>query len=82
MHSKGPWNIGGLVGTRVDVFSEDGKLIASVNKGYQDAHLIAAAPEMLEALEAVDGLLDTINDYSSTHAIVRAAISKAKGETT
>jgi hypothetical protein len=42
----------------------------------KDAHLIAAAPDMLEALE--EALLYLNND--ETRDLVRAAIKKARGE--
>lgn len=45
-----------------------------------DAHLIAAAPEMLEALEAVrDRNTEDPNDYDRVFQKVLVAITKAKG---
>ncbi len=49
----------------------------------EDACLIAAAPELLEALEATASLLEKlghISDNSLTVGAARAAIAKAKGE--
>ena len=53
----------------------------------QDAHLIAAAPDLLAALEGMDEELslwgaDTIETMNLTArlAAIRAAIAKAKGE--
>lgn len=52
--------------------------IASKIKTEQDANLIAAAPEMLEALEKI------ANDYEMKHSELRIlaerAIKKARGE--
>lgn len=50
-----------------------------------NAHLIAAAPVLLEALESLIGLYDsgTISDYQLTKeymSLARAAIKQAKGE--
>lgn len=48
-----------------------------------NARLIAAAPQLLEALEKVSEWLDNGSCYTSTEdrEIVRAAIRSAKGET-
>ena len=46
------------------------------HEGYADAHLIAAAPELYEALDALD-------KYGHTEAIwhrAKAALAKARGE--
>lgn len=45
-----------------------------------DAHLIAAAPELLEALEEIIGNGRDAELDSFTVQIARAAIAKAKGE--
>jgi len=47
-----------------------------------NAHLIAAAPDLLEALESISFRWDTKNLYKIGEAIEasRAAIAKAKGE--
>ena len=44
-----------------------------------NARLIAAAPELLEALEAIIGLSDAVLPHG-TRRQARAAIAKAKGE--
>ena len=48
-----------------------------------DARLIAAAPDLLEALEGIAALLEQlgfVSDASLTVDAARAAIAKAKGE--
>ena len=66
-HSNGPWE---AIGVR------------SQNEE-ADAHLIAAAPDMLEALEALyaasTDVRTTTVDLGSAEEAARAAIAKAKG---
>lgn len=58
------------------------------SSGIVDAHLIAAAPKLLEALEAVLEVAEESTDYTDdglywvTQAIIKArtAIAKAKGQ--
>lgn len=52
----------------------------SVQEVDANTRLIAAAPEMLEALEALEQLDDDPNGWDEYCAKVRAAIRKAKGE--
>ncbi|QDP54179.1 MAG: hypothetical protein GOVbin4685_39 [Prokaryotic dsDNA virus sp.] len=88
-HTKGPWVVSakGIGGATV---SEDvnrkNHIACLVNK--EDAHLIAAAPELLEALELA---LDAIKWWENEHSCcagatddsiekISSAIAKAKGE--
>ena len=74
VHTPGPWIWNG----RHTIFTKDADCVAQfVNPA--DARLIAAAPELLEALIQVEaaGLLD--RDWSLS-SMVGAAIAKAKGE--
>lgn len=92
-HTPGPWQVNSGA-----VFTESGAPIANMVRDEtataagiapwerdKNAHLIAAAPELLEALE---GLAPLILEYfpiaeygeGSTWAKARAAIKKAKGE--
>lgn len=49
-----------------------------------NARLIAAAPELLEALEVAQSIIERLtrstSDYSRQQIAIRAAIAKAKGE--
>ena len=88
-HTKGPWRV-----ERQNASPTTGEwMIAGEKPGYlaevrdcgsgcvkSNARLIAAAPELLEALEeAVCALEVCGKDYRATE-IARAAIAKAKGE--
>lgn len=57
-HTKGPWKIESGVSNRVYLINDEknkaiGEVVYCDTRKPQDAALIAAAPEMLEALEAV-----------------------------
>ena len=70
-HTPGPWEAQERAVYQVDGF---GLAYCEGNKGEANACLMAAAPDMLEALERVEKLWpDTIKG-------VRSAINKAKGE--
>jgi len=94
-HTPGPWQNtfdGSFVYAPRKKGTDHGQLIAQVTAGegmntVENARLIAAAPELLEALEAImsshvdpDGLiyLPATGSILSTRA--RAAIAKARGE--
>jgi hypothetical protein len=86
--TPGPWVIthSPLNGYRVS--DKTGWGVAVVLKDTNDeanARLIAAAPEMLEALEMADELIDQLvidntDNYAEERAKIRAAIATAKGE--
>ena len=77
-HTAGPWQVGGQFGTAtfvnagtICVAKCDGKLHAA------NARLIAAAPELLEALKAVVIIADRATvEFDAA----KAAISKATGD--
>lgn len=91
-HTPGPWTIEGLIESNgvgayrivepnntyavADVYEIEGRI--------ENAHLIAAAPEMLEALERCLIQLMIIQDPTDecelTMKLVRGAIAKAKGQ--
>jgi len=81
-HTPGPWNVSPPceLSPRYSVH-HNGPLVYC-DRG-EDARLIAAAPEMLKALQMVDRIWSndqTANlDPESPLAIVRAAIAKATG---
>ena len=78
-HTPGPWKVVGL-----SVISDSG-IICNPPSGPIDeleanARLIAAAPDMLEALEAMrDAIIPTEDCYAAI--LADAAIAKAIGET-
>lgn len=92
-HTPGPWAIDWNIG-RLDIHSS-GPLIATVPRNVRDdeadrvaqqnARLIAAAPELLSALQAiVTSLADHDDEGMIEHAeqmvTARAAIAKATGK--
>ena len=96
-HTPGPWEIEGTPRRGWDIFSlgEERRYITSdpmreraINYE-RDARLMAAAPELLEALEQIvevngPGRIYKLNELgmlvSTMLSIARAAIAKAKGE--
>lgn len=46
----------------------------------EDARLIAAAPDLLKALEIVEPIIDDITESVEPGRMIRAAIAKARGE--
>ena len=86
--APGPWK---LTHTEINGFrgsDSTGWGVAVVLKDTNDdanARLIAAAPQMLEALEMADELIDQLvidntDNYAEERAKIRAAIVAAKGE--
>jgi hypothetical protein len=94
-HTPGPWRVeavdaeGTLVYHRVmsagyrvaGVYTIRGGRGLSREESDANAHLIAAAPEMLAALEGILNIGHTPDTWEVAHRIGRAAIAKAKGET-
>lgn len=98
-HTPGPWSIhetkgnGGNISDRVEIAGpEEGRkrsLIASIYgfklpEGQANARLIAAAPELYEALEAAYMVLkpqkSRFEEYVNAVTLARAALAKARGE--
>ena len=86
-HTEGPWAEAGIVGERFNIMAGaytvahvvmDGEHISD-KSAYANARLIAAAPELLEALEAACRL-DYFNEHNALASQARAAIAKATGE--
>ncbi len=84
-HTKGPWKAyqtsgKTIIETKLHTLDSPRKYIAILEEGTdQDAKLIAAAPEMLEALELAHRTLLLSNKLQSAHE-VELVIKKAKGE--
>lgn len=87
-HTPGPWSFRGCDGGWAIDFNEDQEQVVDYVYEEADARLIAAAPELLEALE------DIANDYAERFDMdsqstnpgmkvvvenARAAIAKARG---
>lgn len=84
-HTRGPWkvNIHNIPGYAAQVLDEDGDLLCDLDfrKGGKDeedanAHLIAAAPDLLEVLEEI--LL--LPDAGDSMKKAKAVINKARGK--
>ena len=75
-HTPGPWALGAE--TIVISSTVGGGCVADCGyreEGNADARLIAAAPDMLEALKLAEAAMGNMN----AAAVVRAAIAKATG---
>lgn len=80
-HTPGPWTLQPIGDeTECNILGARRELVATVSDN--DACLIAASPELLEALEAISkGLTNGQKERGETlQSIARAAIAKAKGE--
>ncbi len=92
--TQGPWkahSVGDRLAMRylrhMHPWSKDGECVAEIVHGAPDAHLIAAAPDMYEALdEIVNGhIVDGFGDYvipsaSDIMDMVKNALKKARGD--
>lgn len=83
-HTEGPWEIDTYGNLKVgkDYVRFTGLCLSSGQEAYANTRLIAAAPELLEALKymlAVCPAIDEIGEEARLEA--RAAIAKAIGET-
>jgi hypothetical protein len=87
-HTRGPWKQGGYFiwrgdDRRIPIHAPKRGRIAEVYRE-QDAPVIAAAPELLEALERCMGALRVVSpggDADPDVECARAAIAKATGAT-
>ena len=91
-HTPGPWFITGsmtkyvearIPGRMIQEVAACGPTAADDGYGEQqmaNARLIAAAPELLDALEEVVQWLELGDHEGQMHSKARAAIAKAKGE--
>ena len=93
-HTKGPWAIFGD-----EIITDDSRRVAEISdyNGFEDwpsdqvignAHLIASAPDMQEALEAMVEAecnymrINNLGDPEEQHGVrrARAALAKSRGE--
>ena len=95
-HTPGPWTADYVPAASQHIINAQKEMVARVNyvgrftvdEIEANARLIAAAPGLLEACEAALQKLDDLSKLSGIYAacgpasILRAAIAKAKGETT
>jgi hypothetical protein len=88
-HTPGPWRVKIYKPYRSEaiIVNDDGEIasvdLACMPGAEEDAHLIAAAPDMLEALEAAIGDQEDFEDgrlSGNTVATIRTAIKKARGQ--
>lgn len=96
-HTPGPWSIyetagnGGNIPARMEVVAPESerakRLIANIYgfklpEGRANARLIAAAPELLEALEAAYLVLTSqkTREYADAVTLARAALAKARAD--
>lgn len=93
-HTPGPWKLDGAANTGdLDIVATTGRItmldceISEVSEDVltANAHLIAAAPELLAALRAAEEWADYIDDDESRVPVdvrlaMRAAIARATGE--
>ena len=82
-HTPAPWSLGSN-GASTKVVDADGKAVCMVTprKGHWNGDLLAAAPELLAALEGLLQYTGGWDETDPTHPVViaRAVIAKAKGE--
>lgn len=78
-HTPGPWHRGTAFGQEFYVFDANGDaVVSSINK--QDVPLIAAAPELLAALNGILFIRHATDEVAECMLIrARAAIAKATG---
>jgi len=81
-HTPGPWREGEEGNMRVygpDGMGEHSGLIAHVFKSRANAHLIAAAPDLLAAVNAAFDFLGGVDDAADVRDQLLAAILRAEG---
>jgi hypothetical protein len=87
-HTQGPWYAKNSAGNYQGlVIAEDSGATIAVTYDVKDMHLVAAAPELLEALRQIEAQLSTHPEAEEGNSKVhfamhkaRTAIAKAKGE--
>ena len=85
-HTPGPWRTVDKTRIEAEGFGLIAALRGESSPHYDteldaNAHLIAAAPDLLEAAEAIESALDgVVCDYEPQIMALRAAIAKARGQ--
>ncbi len=89
-HTQGPWHIESVaingMQSRISICGSDGSLVTNARASDADLKLIAAAPDLLAALEAhmllVPGYSQGARSFgeNSLYDLSVKAIAKAKGE--
>jgi hypothetical protein len=83
--TPGPWEMGWMPADeqcRHTVETADrGQVIATKIRSVADAQILAAAPDLYEALAEIVRVLDSLGGVQSSRVIAaRAALAKARGE--
>jgi len=79
-HTPGPWSFGSDINSAEQSVHTDFKQIAMVNSSIGNARLIAAAPEMLEALEEFIRCGPHAGQNRDLLKVVESVIAKAQGK--
>lgn len=81
-HTPGPWLVSKPSGNYIEAPAVRGSIVAlTFSATPADAHLVAAAPDLLEALEALARKHRNFEQVSAADVLAaEAAIAKAKGE--
>lgn len=89
-HTPGPWRVaetvkvlrvdGAAMVRPVDDNNYEYGAVAAIPIGKQNANLVAAAPELLDALEALMPYVKGSESFATQYANALAAIAKARGE--
>jgi hypothetical protein len=76
-HTPGPWKVSQPSGNYIDTAAGHSVAALTFSATPADAHLLAAAPELLAAL---DEIFNGVGMTGPTMDAARAAIAKAKGQ--
>lgn len=85
MHTPGPWTVDSDDGIDFTILGgKTSQVCIAVETSERDAHLIAAAPDLLQALQALEWAVSGVDymedEYAEQIAASRAAIARAIGK--